>query len=118
MPFIDLSTVTPQQIFPGVQIRAPYGENLMLSVVDFEAESEVTLHSHPHEQAGVMLEGHMELTIGDETRVLNPGEFYIIPPNTPHRAAGCRRTSEGLGRLQPHPRGLCEALANRSMNPP
>ena len=34
MPFIDLSTIPPQQIFPGVQIRAPYGQNLMLSVVD------------------------------------------------------------------------------------
>ena len=101
MPFIDLSTVTPQQIFPGVQIRAPYGENLMLSVVDFEAESEVTLHSHPHEQAGVMLEGHMELTIGDETRVLNPGEFYIIPPNTPHRAAAVGGPARALDVFSP-----------------
>ncbi len=101
MPFIDLSTVTPQQIFPGVQIRAPYGENLMLSVVDFEAESEVTLHSHLHEQAGVMLEGRMELTIGDETRVLNPGEFYIIPPNTPHRAAAVGGPARALDVFSP-----------------
>ena len=101
MPFIDLSTVTPQQIFPGVQIRAPYGENLMLSVVDFEAESEVMLHSHSHEQAGVMLEGRMELTIGDETRVLNPGEFYIILPNTPHRAVAVGGPARALDVFSP-----------------
>ena len=101
MPFIDLSTVTPQQIFPGVQIRAPYGENLMLSVVAFAADTEVTLHSHPHEQAGVMLEGRMELTIGDESRVLSPGEFYIIPPNTPHRAASVGGPARALDVFSP-----------------
>ncbi len=101
MPFIDLSTIPPQQIFPGVQIRAPYGQNLMLSVVDFESGSQVTLHSHPHEQAGVVLEGRMELTIGDETQVLNPGEFYIIPPDTPHRAAAVGGPARALDVFSP-----------------
>jgi len=112
MPFIDLSTVTPQQIFPGVQIRAPYGENLMLSVVDFEAESEVPLHSHPHEQAGVMLEGRMELTIGEETRVLNPGEFYIIPPNTPHGASAVGGPARALDVFSPIREDYAKALAD------
>lgn len=101
MPFIDLNSMSPAQIFPGVNIRSPYGENLMLSVVDLEPGSEVTLHSHPHEQAGVLLEGQMELTIGEETRVLEPGELYIIPPDTPHRAAPVGGSARALDIFSP-----------------
>lgn len=86
MPFIDLSTYEPQEIFPGVRIRAPFGQNLMLSYVEFDAEGFVPTHQHPHEQGGVVLKGRMELTIGSETRVLEPGQLYLIPPNVPHRA--------------------------------
>ncbi|MDA2929803.1 cupin domain-containing protein [Acidobacteria bacterium AH-259-O06] len=64
MPFIDLSKIKPQEIFPGTRIRAPYGEKLMLSYVEIDEGAEVPLHSHPHEQGGVVLKGQMELTIG------------------------------------------------------
>ena len=33
-----------------------------------------------------MLEGQVELTIGDEVRVCEVGEMFLIPPNTPHKA--------------------------------
>lgn len=86
MSFIDLQHIDPFQIQPGVQIRAPYGQNLMLSLVEIEEGGIVPLHSHLHEQGGVVLQGRMEMTIGSETRVLEPGALYIIPPNTPHEA--------------------------------
>ena len=87
MSFIDLQQIKPHEISQGVRIRAPYGENLMLSLVDFEEEGTVVpLHSHPHEQGGILLEGRMELTIGSETRILEPGSLYLIAPNTPHKA--------------------------------
>ena len=46
----------------------------------------VPLHHHPHEQAGMLLEGKLELTIGEETRVVQPRSMFIIPANVPHRA--------------------------------
>ena len=87
MPFIDLDSVPPIQLFPGVRLRTPYGQNLMLSYVELDAGAVVPTHQHPHEQAGMVLRGRMELTIGDETRTLGEGEMFIVPPNTPHRAA-------------------------------
>ena len=30
--------------------------------------------------------GKLELTIGEETRVVQPGAMFLIPPNVPHRA--------------------------------
>jgi quercetin dioxygenase-like cupin family protein len=85
--FVDIESVPPIEIFPGVRIRTPYGKNLMLSYVEIEEGAVVSFHHHPHEQGGVVLSGRLELTIGDQTRTLGPGEMYIIPPDTPHRAA-------------------------------
>jgi len=85
--FVDIDSVPPIEIFPGVRIRTPYGKNLMLSYVEIDEGAVVSTHQHPHEQGGVVLSGRLELTIGDETRTLGPGEMYIIPPDTAHRAS-------------------------------
>jgi len=86
MPFYQVSDMAPFEPLPGLRIRAPFGQNLMLSYLEFDSGAVVPFHSHPHEQGGIVLEGKVELTIGDDTRTMGPGALYIIPPNTPHRA--------------------------------
>ena len=58
----------------------------MLSYLQMDAGAEVPLHQHPHEQGGILLQGKMQLTIADETRLCEPGAMFLIPSNTPHRA--------------------------------
>ena len=58
----------------------------MLSYLEMDEGAVVPLHSHPHEQGGMLLKGRLELTIGDETRVCEAGAMFLIPPNTPHKA--------------------------------
>lgn len=87
MPFFELSDIQPFEPLPGLRIRAPFGEKLMLSYLEFDANAVVPFHTHPHEQGGIVLQGKMELTIGNEARTVGPGSLYLIPPNTPHRAA-------------------------------
>jgi quercetin dioxygenase-like cupin family protein len=86
VPFFDPSALPPFEPFPGCRLRTPFGERLMLSYVELDAGAEVPLHHHPHEQGGVVLSGRLELTIGAETRVLDPGQLYLVPPDVPHRA--------------------------------
>jgi quercetin dioxygenase-like cupin family protein len=86
VPFVDLHSIHPLEIFPGVRIRTPYGKHLMLSLVEIDEGAVVETHSHPHEQGGIVISGKLVLTIGGETRTLSPGEMYLIPPNVPHRA--------------------------------
>jgi len=86
MPFIKIDDVEPLEILPGCRMRTPYGQNLMLSYLEMDEGAVVPLHSHPHEQAGMLLSGRMELTIGEEVRVCEAGEMFIIPPDTPHQA--------------------------------
>ena len=84
MPFIDIDNVPALTVLPGCRLRTPYGQNLMLSYLEMDSGAEVPLHHHPHEQAGMLLKGRMQLTIGDETRMVEAGSMFIIPPNTPH----------------------------------
>jgi quercetin dioxygenase-like cupin family protein len=86
MPFIDLSQYPEIQPVPGCRMRTPHGQHLMLSYLRMDAGAVVPLHQHPHEQGGVLLQGTLELTIGDETRTVPAGSLFLIPPNTPHRA--------------------------------
>jgi quercetin dioxygenase-like cupin family protein len=87
VPFIDLASITPLTVIPGCRLRTPYGRNIMLSYLEMDEGAIVPLHAHPHEQAGILLQGRLELTIGEETRMVEAGSLFIIPPDTPHRAA-------------------------------
>lgn len=86
MGFINIEDFQPISPVPGCRMRTPFGQNLMLSYLEMDSGAEVPLHHHPHEQGGVLLQGRMELTIGEETRVVEAGSLFLIPPNVPHRA--------------------------------
>ena len=92
MPFIKIDDYEPVELAPGARARTPYGKHLMLSYLEMDQDSVIPTHSHPHEQAGMMIEGRLELTIADESRICEPGDMFIIPPGTPHsaRAAGSK----------------------------
>lgn len=67
-------------------MRTPFGSHLMLSYLEMDDGAEVPLHHHPHEQGGILLKGTLQLTIGEETRIVAAGSLFLIPPNVPHRA--------------------------------
>lgn len=66
----------------------------MLSFLDMAPHATVPEHAHMHEQMGVVLEGELELQIGDERRLLKPNDTYLIPSQVRHaawtRAQPCR----------------------------
>ncbi len=41
--------------------------------------------SHEAEEGGVVLEGHLELTVGEQRHVLAPGDAYLFNSKLPHR---------------------------------
>ncbi len=86
MPFFNPKERTPKELFPGVLTRTFWGDNVLLSLLELAPHGDVPTHSHPHEQAGVVLEGELILTIAGETRVLTPGEVFVIPGGVAHSA--------------------------------
>ena len=41
--------------------------------------------SHDGEEGGVIIQGQVEITVGDRVKVLGPGEAYYFESRTPHR---------------------------------
>jgi quercetin dioxygenase-like cupin family protein len=84
MPFFNPAEREAKAIFPGALSRTFWGEQMLLSLLELAPGSVVPRHSHPHEQAGIVLEGELEFTIGDETRVVKAGELFVIPGGVEH----------------------------------
>ena len=84
--FIDAQSRDPMQLIAGARTRTFWGDNVLLSLVEIDAGAEVPNHTHPHEQAGIVIEGEMEMGIGGEVRTIRPGDMYIIPGNVEHYA--------------------------------
>lgn len=75
-----------RDLAPGVHARPFWGDDLMLVVVDLDSNAEVPLHSHPHEQAGTVLEGEINFVIAGEFKTLHAGDLYFIPKEVEHSA--------------------------------
>jgi quercetin dioxygenase-like cupin family protein len=82
--FADLSAGLARTLAPGIHTRVFGGEMAMLSVVSFEPFSEGSIHSHPEEQWGVLLEGS-GLRIQDGVEVpVGQGDFWRTPGGVEH----------------------------------
>ena len=73
-------------IVSGIRVRTFWSDHLMLAVVDMDAHAELPIHSHPHEQGGIVIEGEFEMTIDGEMRKMLPGDVYLIPGGVEHSA--------------------------------
>ncbi len=60
------------------------GEQIMMVLSATLPGHTVPIHSHPHEQIGMVYAGQAVLRIGGEEKTVNKGDFYCIPANIPH----------------------------------
>lgn len=68
----------------GITTRIFPGQNVMLSVVRVAPHSSGTIHSHPEEQWGVLLEGEcVRIQNGEEIR-MKAGDFWCTPGGVMH----------------------------------
>jgi quercetin dioxygenase-like cupin family protein len=78
LPEIDIN-------LEGVRGWLLQGGDMQVVFFDIQPVGVVPPHSHCA-QWGMMLEGEMSLTIGDETKVYRKGDWYYIPEGTVHSA--------------------------------
>jgi len=77
--------------YPGVQGRLLQGPGQQLVFFEIEPIGEVTPHSHGA-QWGVVLDGEVELIIGNDSRICRKGDTYYIPAGVVHSARFRSRT--------------------------
>ena len=74
------------ELAAGVAGRPLFGEGAMLNLIEFEPGSIVPLHSHPHEQLGIVLRGMQALVVDGVPHELGPLDGYVLPGGVEHSA--------------------------------
>ncbi len=87
MEFTEVASVKPVEMRPGILRRTLVHKDRML-LVHWQIRKGVQFgeHSHPHEQAGYMLKGTMELIVAGEKHLLRPGSAYVVASGVRHDA--------------------------------
>jgi quercetin dioxygenase-like cupin family protein len=89
--YVDTLDVEPVEFVRGLVFRPVLGEELMVNYVSYEPHTDAPRHAHAEEQILLVVEGELEVDLGEERRTLKPGQLAVIPPFVPHAA----RTHEG-----------------------
>ena len=72
-------------IHPGVGIHAIGGDQVLLCRATYEPGSHVKRHAHEAtEQLMLIVAGSVEMTIGDETRLLRIGDVAVVNRGVEH----------------------------------
>ena len=85
--FAPTERIPPQQIWDGLASRSVTSENMTLALIELDANAVVPEHSHQNEQVGILVEGSLTFTVGDEVGELGPGWTWRILANVPHSVA-------------------------------
>lgn len=84
--FTHMPELASLEAASGVVLQPLFGEKLMVSYVTFAPHSVAPVHQHPQEQITVVLKGHLEFEVGNQKKLLGPGDAVTIPRNVPHGA--------------------------------
>lgn len=91
--FITLSELPSQEAIKDAFLSALHTENFSIAYTDMKAGATIPLHEHPEEAIDIVLDGILEMQIGESFNTLNKGMISVVPSNIPHRAramSNCR----------------------------
>ena len=116
--FVTFESVREFELAAGVTGKPLFGDGAMLNLITFEPGAVVPLHSHPHEQLGIVIRGEQVLVVGGVEHRLGPLDGYAIPGGVEHprtaartvrscstSSARCARTTSSAGSAR------CEAAS-------
>ena len=82
----QIKNIRSKELVPGITGYYAHGTNMSFGYVEIKAGSILPEHHHIHEQITFIIEGRLDMTIGEEFCSLTAGMYYVIPSNTPHSA--------------------------------
>ena len=77
-----------------------WGEHTLMTEFKLEGGRVLPMHSHPQEQTGYLVSGHIVLTIGGVPHDILPGDSWVISGGVMH-GADIRETSVAIEVFSP-----------------
>jgi quercetin dioxygenase-like cupin family protein len=84
--FVTLDGMQLQEAMKGALLGTLQTENLTVAYTDMKAGVVIPLHHHTEEAIDIVLEGELEMQIGDRTEIIKSGMITVVPSNVPHTA--------------------------------
>jgi quercetin dioxygenase-like cupin family protein len=84
MGFWNLKTLSLDEFRPGIFSKVENGANLTMAFMEIAPNKGGAEHQHPFDQCGIVVEGEIEMSIGEEKRLLKAMETYFIPAGISH----------------------------------
>lgn len=84
MQSINWDKIKEHKVVPGLYGKFVHSETMTIAQWRFEAGADLPAHNHPHEQITLVLQGKLELTVGDDTLQLIPGDNLPIASQVMH----------------------------------
>lgn len=84
--FIQLDKLQMLEALKGARLSSIQTENMTVAYTSMVAGTEIPLHQHIEEAVDIIIEGELEMLIGDTQSLLRHGMISIVPSNIPHRA--------------------------------
>jgi mannose-6-phosphate isomerase-like protein (cupin superfamily) len=84
LPFINVGRLKVRQPRKGWKGRFFHSEAMTFAYYSVDAGATVHAHSHANDEVWNVIEGQLEITIGNETRQVGAGSAVVVPPNTIH----------------------------------
>ena len=89
MPIIYGKDVERSDRLPGLhrweRVSTKYGaSNMTMGELSYMPGSHLPLHTHPNEEAMLIVAGTLEAVLGDETHNVGAGDTVLAPPGVRH----------------------------------
>jgi quercetin dioxygenase-like cupin family protein len=96
MGFWNLKTLALDEFRPGIFSKVESGSNLTMAFMEIAPNKQGIEHSHLFDQCGIVVEGEIEMSIGEEKRLLKAMETYFIPAGISHNWKTARSSAKIL----------------------
>lgn len=79
---------TKQSVKPaaGITVKSVHLDSVMMTYMEFEPNTDLPEHAHPHEQITMIHQGKLEMTVDGQTKIMQKGDVVIVPSNKTHSA--------------------------------
>jgi quercetin dioxygenase-like cupin family protein len=84
VPFIDVEALPVLEPRTGWHGRFFHSDHMTFAYYAIAEEATVHRHEHEAEEVWHVLEGELEFTLGESTRVLRPGQAVVVPSGDRH----------------------------------